>query len=134
MTAKIGSVPVFVSDQNRALEFYRDKLGYQVLMDIPIAGDVRWLIVAPERGETEFILFHPAMANGQSDQMKARVGTWTGIVMLTDDCRRCYSEWKNRGVEFSSEPQQPFWGGWIAEFSDPDGNHFQLVERPAHMR
>jgi predicted enzyme related to lactoylglutathione lyase len=136
MIPTIGSVPVFVSDQNRALEFYRDKLGFETVMDMPMAQDVRWLVVAPVRGATEFILFHPSIAgaDGHAEELKRRVGTWTGIVLLTSDCRAQYKELVDRGVKFTSEPKQPFWGGWITEFSDPDGNRFQLVERPAHMR
>jgi predicted enzyme related to lactoylglutathione lyase len=136
METRIGSVPVFVSDQQRALDFYTDKLGYEVALDMPIGNGVRWLTVRPTPGETEFILFHPALAgpNGQGEEMRKRVGTWTGIVLLTDDCCASYRDLVERGVEFMSEPKQPFWGGWIVEFLDPDGNRFQLVERPAHMR
>jgi lactoylglutathione lyase len=47
MVPTIGSVPVFVSDQNRALEFYRDKLGFEIVLDKAMAQDVRWLVVAP---------------------------------------------------------------------------------------
>lgn len=131
----IGSVPVFVSDQARALDFYRDKLGFEVGMDIPIAQGVRWLTVSPKKGDTEFILFPPAMAgSGEAAEMQRRVGSWTGIVILSDDCRRDYSQLAQRGVEFISEPKQQLWGGWMAEFADADGNRFQLVERPAHMQ
>ena len=66
-TATIGSVPVFVSDQDRALEFYRDKLGFEVVMDMPMAPGVRWLVVAPVRGATEFILFHPNLAGADGE-------------------------------------------------------------------
>jgi predicted enzyme related to lactoylglutathione lyase len=132
-TAAIGSVPVFVSDQERALAFYRDKLGFAITMDMPFAPGVRWLTVAPHKGATEFILFHPAMAGADADEMRRRVGTWTGIVLVTDDCRARYRELQALGVPFTAEPQQPFWGGWITELSDPDGNRFQLVERPAYL-
>lgn len=135
-TTSIGCVPVFVNDQNRSLEFYRQKLGFEVVMDVPVAPNVRWLTVSPSRGATELILFHPSMAgaNGGGEEMRKRVGTWTGIVLLTNDCRAEHRALKERGVKFASEPRQPPWGGWISEFSDPDGNSFQLVERPAHMR
>jgi lactoylglutathione lyase len=131
----IGSVPIFVNDQARALEFYTDKLGFEVSMDMPIAQGVRWLTVSPGKGGTELILFPPVMAgNSEAEEMQRRVGTWTGIVILSDDCRGDYNRLAQRGVEFTAEPKQQLWGGWMAEFADADGNRFQLVERPAHMR
>ena len=134
MIDMIGSVPVFVNDQTRALEFYKDRLGFDVSMDMPISQGIRWLTVTPRKGSTEFILFPPELAGAEADSMRARVGSWTGITILSDDCRADYSRLVERGVQFKAAPTQPFWGGWIAEFSDLDGNKFQLVERPAYMR
>lgn len=134
MIGTIGSVPVFVSDQGRALEFYKERLGFEVAMDIPIGRGIRWLTVTPQKGSTELILFPPAMAGADAAQMQSRVGCWTGIVLLSDDCRRDYAELEKRGVQFKSAPAQTPWGGWMAEFSDADDNRFQLVERPAYMR
>ncbi len=135
-STNVGCVPVFVRDQSRAVEFYRDKLGFEVVMDVPMGPEVRWITVAPKRGATELILFHPRLAGagGQAEEVEKRVGTWTGIVLLTGDCRAEHGTLAQRGVKFTAEPKQPFWGGWISEFADPDGNTFQLVERPAHMR
>lgn len=131
----IGSVPVFVNDQARALEFYRDKLGFEVAMDMPVAQGVRWLTVTPKKGNTEFILFPPMMAGSSgAEEMQRRVGSWTGIVLLSDDCRGDHKRLAERGVQFTAEPKQQMWGGWMAEFADADGNRFQLVERPTYMR
>jgi len=130
----IKSIPVFVSDQERALEFYRDKLGFEVMMDIPVTHGVRWLTVAPPDQPTEFILFPPAMAAGvESDDLRRRVGSWTGIVLTTDDCRGTYERLVEQGVKFAAEPRRQAWGGWMTEMSDPDNNRFQLVERPPNM-
>lgn len=133
MDLAIGSVPVFVGDQERALEFYRDKLGFEITLDVPMGPGVRWLTVAPYKAATELILFHPAIAGAERAAIEQRVGTWTGIVLLTENCRAHYQELSALGVAFSASPKQPFWGGWTAEFSDPDGNTFQLVERPGYL-
>jgi Glyoxalase/Bleomycin resistance protein/Dioxygenase superfamily len=110
ITPTIGNAPVCVSDQNRALECYRDKLGFDIVMDMPMAQDVRWLVMAPVRGATEFILFHPSLAgaDGQTEEWKRRVGTWTGSVLLTGDCRAYYKELVDRGVKCASEPKVLF--------------------------
>jgi lactoylglutathione lyase len=133
MIGKIGSVPVFVKDQSRALEFYKERLGFEVSLDVPIGNGIRWLTVTPQKGSTELILFPPVMAGPDAELMQSRVGSWTGIVIFSDDCREDYSELAKRGVQFKSVPTQTFWGGWMAEFLDADNNSFQLVERPAYM-
>jgi predicted enzyme related to lactoylglutathione lyase len=134
MIEGIGSVPVFVSDQNQALEFYKNGLGFEVSLDMPMGAGMRWLTVTPRKGSTEFILFPPEMAGHEAEEFRKRVGTWTGIVILSDNCRGDYEKMTSRGVTFKTSPTQQAWGGWMAEFSDLDGNRFQLVERPAYMR
>lgn len=133
MELAIGSVTVFVADQQRALDFYRDKLGFEITLDTPLGGGLRWLSVAPYGGATELVLFHPAMAGAERAQIERRVGTWTGIVLLTENCRARYQELLALGVVFTSSPRQPFSGGWAAELADPDGNRIELVERPGYL-
>lgn len=133
---RLGSVPVFVRDQQRALEFYRDKLKFQVLMDIPLSGGKRWIAVAREAGETELILYHPASFAKEETvraELDARVGTWTGIVFLTDDIQHTYRAMHERGVVFETEPKRQPWGGWEAFFQDSEGNRFHLAQRPEGM-
>jgi len=133
---RLGSVPIFVRDQDQALAFYRNQLGFEVLMDIPIGGGKRWISVVRQRGETELILFHPASYSGNSERTEAleqRVGIWTGIVFHTDDIEAAYHALRGRSVIFSGPPKRQPWGGWEAYFSDPDGNQFHLTQRPSGM-
>lgn len=135
MITSLGSVPVFVSDQERALAFYRDKLGFETTFDQRYGPDFRWVAVARRRGETELILFRPSpmIATGdQLEELNRRVGIWTGIVFLTDDIQATYEMLRERGVEFQRKPAPQGWGGIEAVFSDPDGNYFQLVQRQAN--
>lgn len=131
MAIRLGSVPVFVSDLDRALEFYRDRLGLEVVLDIPFGPEFRWLTLAERKGATEVVLFRPARAvlGDRQAEVEKRIGVWTGIVFLTDDIRRDYETLRARGVEFLSEPAARPWGGWEAQFSDPDGNRFHLTQR-----
>lgn len=133
MRMRLGSVPVFVSDQGRALEFYRDRLGMEVVTDMPYGPDFRWLALAEQEGGTELVLFRPArvVLGDRVAEIKARVGIWTGIVFLTDDIHATHERLRARGVEFLAQPSKRPWGAWEAQFSDPDGNRFHLVQRPA---
>ena len=135
MITRLGSVPVFVSDTERALAFYRDKLGFEVVMDYRFGPEFRWLGVARRRGESEIILFRPvaSLVGGRAEELEKRIGVWTGIVFLTDDIESTYQELSSRGVEFTLAPKLQPWGGWEAQFTDPDGNGFHLAQRPANM-
>jgi len=131
MQLRLGSVPVFVSDVERSLAFYRDTLGFEVTMDMPFGPDWRWVTVAQGPGQTELILFHPSKAvlGSQATAVEQRIGTWTGIVLLTDDIQASYQAMIELGVEVAGPPRQQPWGGWETSFSDPDGNRFHLAQR-----
>ncbi|HYP30170.1 MAG TPA: VOC family protein [Blastocatellia bacterium] len=132
MFTRIGSVPIFVSDQERALAFYRDKLGFEVVLDQQYGPEFRWVTVARQEGETELVLFRPvpSIAGNQLKELEGRIGIWTGITFLTADINATYQTLRQRGVEFQTEPTRQAWGGTEALFSDPDGNYFHLVQRP----
>jgi catechol 2,3-dioxygenase-like lactoylglutathione lyase family enzyme len=121
----LGMVPIFVSDQQRALEFYRDKLGFEVVMDDPYSG-YRWITVAPVKSGPQLILYHPGMYPGGDAKLRSRVGSWTGIVFFTDDIHGDYQKLSQHGVHFDDPPSEQSWGGWLASFTDPDGNSFHL--------
>jgi catechol 2,3-dioxygenase-like lactoylglutathione lyase family enzyme len=133
MITALGSIPVFVSDQDRALSFFTEKLGLEVVFDQQYGPDFRWVAVARKKGETELILFRPtpSIAGNQFEELRGRIGTWTGIVFLTDDIEATYRVLRERQVEFQKAPTKQAWGGIEAIFSDPDVNYFHLVQRPA---
>ena len=132
MNIALGSVPVFVSDQDRALSFYCDRLGFEKVFDRQYGPEFRWVAIAKKAGETEIILFRPVRSvfGERLEEFNARIGIWTGMVFLTDDIEATYQALRERGVEFQKEPAKQVWGGMEAIFSDPDGNSFQLVQRP----
>jgi catechol 2,3-dioxygenase-like lactoylglutathione lyase family enzyme len=134
MVTALGSVPVFVSDQDRAVSFYRDKLGLEVVFDRQYGPEFRYVAVARRQGETEIVLFRPvaSIAGGQLQELEKRVGIWTGIVFLTDNIESTYRMLCDAGVAFHNEPTRQAWGGIEAIFSDPDGNYFHLVQRPVN--
>ena len=126
----IGAVTIFVSDQDRSIEFFCGKVGLEIANDYRRA-DFRWVSVRPRPGDTELILYRPVEpVNGeQFEDLRGRIGIWTGIVFLTDDIQETYRLWRKRGVNFESAPEWRPWGGWEARFRDPDGNEFHLAQR-----
>jgi len=113
---KFASIPV--ADQNRALDFYTEKLGFVIAADKPFDGKQRWIELRIPKAETRVVLFTP-------DEHKDRIGTFTGLSFATDDVEATYAEYKARGVEFKGPPQKQPWGTF-AIFHDSEGNSFVL--------
>ena len=126
MTARLHSVVVVVSDQERALGFYRDILGWQVREDNQMSPDYRFLVVVPP-GQATGICLGPEHIHGRNvpgaDDPKD-----TDIYLVTDDLRADYANWTAAGVVFDGEPEPMPWGGFGARFVDPDGNRFFITD------
>jgi len=116
---KFAGVPV--RDQDRALAFYTQKLGFAVATDQPFGGGQRWIELRIPGAETRLVLFTPP---GHED----RIGTFTSLSFVADDVEKTYTELAARGVEFTAPPKKERWGT-SAMFKDPDGNSFVLSSK-----
>jgi catechol 2,3-dioxygenase-like lactoylglutathione lyase family enzyme len=133
---QIGSVQLWVHDQDEALAFYTQKLGMEVQTDVtmPEMGNFRWLTVSPAaEGDVAIVLMAipgpPVMDAESAEQVRTLVAKgFAGTVFLTtDDCQAAYEELSGRGVEFVDRPEQRSYG-IDASFRDPSGNHIRLTQ------
>jgi predicted enzyme related to lactoylglutathione lyase len=133
---RIANSQLWVHDQDEALAFYTDKLGWEVRSDVtmPEMGNFRWLAVGPA-GQEDFSVVlmaipdAPVMDTGTADQVRDLMGKgFAGTVFLTtEDVRSDYEQLKGRGVEFTEAPEErPY--GIDAGFRDPSGNSFRLTQ------
>jgi len=113
---KFVSIPV--TDQQRALEFYTQKLGMRVVTDAPFSPEQRWIELGIPRAETRVVLF---TAPGQEKM----IGGFMNLSFASDDVEATARELKQRGVEFVQEPKKEDWGT-SAIFKDSEGNQFVL--------
>lgn len=119
---KVGAVMAPVSDQDRAIEFFVEKLGFELRSDIAYGEGQRWVEVAPQGAATPVALTPP----GEGGE----VGVMTGIGFDTDDVEADRAALRSRGVDVDEEilregdPVPPMFF-----FRDPDGNHYLIVER-----
>jgi catechol 2,3-dioxygenase-like lactoylglutathione lyase family enzyme len=120
---RIQVTTVFVSDQDKAKDFYVNKLGFQLKFEQQMGPNFRWLEVIPGSGETSIALTLPFPG------MESTVGRPTGMLLDTSDIQTAYDTLKASGVNFSEPPTPQPWGAIQAQFSDPDGNGFTLVQR-----
>jgi catechol 2,3-dioxygenase-like lactoylglutathione lyase family enzyme len=133
---RIGSVQLWVHDQDEALAFYTRKVGMEVRSDVtvPEMGNFRWLAVGPAgQPDVSIVLMaipsQPVMDSETAEQVRDLMGKgFAGTVFLsTDDVRVAYKELKGRGVEFVEEPEdRPY--GTDSAFRDPSGNHIRLTQ------
>jgi len=117
----IGLVSVPSVDQDKAIAFYTDVLGFEKRTDIPFGDNYRWVEVYPPSGNTGVALAPPPP--GSATKME------TGIILNTDDIEATYSALQERGVDVDAEISRMgdtippmFW------FRDPNGNSLLIVQ------
>jgi len=119
MVKRVKFVGIHVRDQDRALAFWTQQVGFQVATDQPMGeGGQRWIELKIPGAQTGVVLFTP---EGQED----RIGSFHNLSFAVDDVEKTYRELSERGVEFTQPPKKEEWGT-SAIFKDPDGNLFVL--------
>jgi catechol 2,3-dioxygenase-like lactoylglutathione lyase family enzyme len=115
----VASIPI--RNQDAALRFYTEKLGFQLLTDQPFNGKQRWIELLIPGAESKLALFTPEGHEG-------RIGSFQPLTFWCDDVLATCKILKARGVEFAAEPKTEIWGT-MAIFKDLDGNQFVLSNK-----
>jgi catechol 2,3-dioxygenase-like lactoylglutathione lyase family enzyme len=133
---KISTAQLWVHDQDEALAFYTEKLGFEVRSDVTLSemDGFRWLTVSPPGQEDMAVVLMAIPGPPMMDEPTTRrveelmAKGFAGTVFLTtDDCHAEYEKLKARGVEFTETPEErPY--GIDCGFRDPSGNSFRLTE------
>ena len=124
MITQLGNVTVVVSDIARARKFFRDKLGLRMSF---YDKKSKWLCF--DAGRVALSCTPP-----WNKKSKKLVGVRTGVSFYVDDIQATYKALKQKGVKFTLRPRKEPWGGILANFKDPDGNRFFLLQMPADFR
>lgn len=115
----IASIPI--RNQDAALKFYTEKLGFKVLTDQPFTPKQRWIELLIPGAESRLALFTP-------EGHENRIGTFQPLTFWCDDVFATARILKAKGVEFAAEPKEEGWGT-MAIFKDVDDNQFVLSNR-----
>ena len=118
MIRKLKFAGIPVKDQDRALDFYVNKLGFEKIDDQPMSETERWLEVAPPGAQTHIMLGLRGQSGGNNTGM-------TGFVLHTDNIEETCATLKARGVTLTQELSTQPWGKW-AQLADPDQNEFGI--------
>jgi catechol 2,3-dioxygenase-like lactoylglutathione lyase family enzyme len=132
MSQGVDVAGIYVRDQQEALDFYVEKVGFKVHTDVK-NGAFRWLTVQhPEQPSFQLGLFMPGppvldAATAAAVQEILAKGAMPPLVLMVDDCRAAYERMKQKGVEFTQEPIDRY-GKVDAGFRDPSGNGWKMIE------
>jgi serine phosphatase RsbU (regulator of sigma subunit)/uncharacterized glyoxalase superfamily protein PhnB len=114
---------VYVSNHERSLDFYVNRLGFSVVADVSLTYDGRWVAIAPPDGQAIIALVAPKPG---TDKHRF-IGRDTQIGFISEDINATYELWQRHGVRFHQPPQQTIFGITFARFRDIDGNGFELI-------
>ncbi len=121
MIKRIKFLGIPVRDQERALLFYTEKLGFRVLTDQQFSETQRWIELSIPGAETGIVLFTP---EGHED----RIGTFVNTSWEVDDVQKAYSALQEKGVAFMGVPQKQPWGTFVM-MKDSEDNQIVLSSR-----
>ncbi len=132
MSQGVQMVGLYVRDQDEALTFYVEKLGFRVHTDVR-NGDYRWLTVQhPDQPSFQLGLMAPGppvhdAATAQTLRAIVAKGAMPPLVLVVNDCRAAYEQLHTKGVEFTQPPMDRY-GAVDAGFRDPSGNGWKMIE------
>ena len=130
MITRLAAVTVYVDDQDEALRFYVDQLGFTKRDDIAFPNGFRWLSVGVP-GQDVAIMLEQVQHSDRALSLPKAVGGNSTWVLFVDDCRKTTARIKSNGVTITGEPtEQPY--GVEATIEDLYGNSYAIVEPSGH--
>lgn len=127
MYNRIAHIALVVKDYDEAIQFYTQKLDFMLLEDTKIDEFKRWVVVAPNGAKECCLLLAKAANEKQLNSVGNQTGGRVGFFLFTDDFKRDYDKFVNRGVTFVRLPKQESYGV-VAVFEDLYGNLWDLLE------
>jgi lactoylglutathione lyase len=118
MIQKIATVAVYVDDQEAAMKFWTEQVGFELRTNQPMGPNGSWIEVAPQGAESCLVLYPKSMMSNHAERKPS-------IVFVTEDIHKTYEAMKEKGVTFKQEPNEMPWGTF-AIFLDNEGNEYVL--------
>jgi len=125
---KTDHITLLVKDQDEAVKFYVEKLGFKKQQDTKFWGDMRWVTVSPKDQPDFELTFVLADSEENLAALGKQAGDHVFMTLQTDDCKRDYQAMKSKGVKFFGKPTEQAWGIEVV-FEDLYGNLYDLVQR-----
>ncbi len=124
MIQQIGQVMLYVNDQDAAVAFWTEKIGFVVVADNK-EGEMRWIEIAPNKGvQTTFVLHNKEMIAKMEPELN--LGT-PSIMFYADNITEMYQDFQTKGIKVGDLVMMPM--GRVFNFADNENNYFALVEK-----
>lgn len=135
MLMRVGTVSVFVADQQRARDFYTEKLGMELRLEAPLfpGSDLKWIEVAPAGAETAINLYKTDASDENWGHYAGTVGKPQSITIQASELEGLAADLRGRGVTILQEPVAEPWGNWMS-IQDSEGNTLIIVADTLSMR
>lgn len=138
MIQKMSHASLFVLDQDKAIDFYVNKLGFELKNNVPMGDNFKWVTVTPPgQPDLEITLLASQPSPMLDEEASGHIrwllenGKMGAGVFETPDCRKTYEELKAKGVEFMGEPKEQFYGTEVL-MKDGCGNWFSVTTQKPH--
>lgn len=115
----ISVASVYVSDQDKSIDFFVNKLGFELVSDDQFGEGQRWIEVKTPEGQTSITI-------SKASEFGMTLGNFAGLVFYSDDVKGTVADLRSKGVEITEEANEQMWGTQ-AQFKDPDGNTYVIV-------
>jgi len=124
----IASVALVVKNYDEAIDFYTNKVGFELVEDTDFGNGKRWVVVAPKNTQGTSLLLAQASTEQQENAVGNQAGGRVFLFLQTDDFYRDFKLMAEQGVQFEEKPREEAYG-IVAVFSDLYGNKWDLIER-----
>ncbi|MEY3539922.1 MAG: hypothetical protein RL188_1339 [Bacteroidota bacterium] len=128
MQQNLAHIAVVVRDYDEAIQYYTSVLGFQLIEDTVLSEVKRWVMVQPKGASNGCMLL---LAKAATPEQEKSIGYQTGgrvfLFLYTDDFKRDFENYTNKGVEFTIPPHVEDYGT-VAVFKDLYGNLWDLIE------
>lgn len=125
--AFLSAVSILVADYDEAIDWYRTKLGFELIVDTAMGGSKRWVVMAPNREAQTRIILAKASGPEQTALIGRQMGGRVGFFLQTDAFDETYANMVQAGVVFREAPRSEVYGK-VVVFEDCYGNGWDLIE------
>jgi len=127
MYQRIAHIALVVKDYDEAIDFYTNKLEFNLLEDTKLSDEKRWVVVSPKGAKECSLLLAKAANKKQLQSVGNQTGGRVSLFLFTDDFWRDYEKLKGKKINFVRPPQKYDYGT-VAVFEDLYGNMWDLLE------
>ena len=123
----LSAISILVADYDEAISWYCSKLGFELIVDTPMGGGKRWVVVAPNAEAQTRIILAKASGSEQTALIGRQMGGRVGFFLQTDAFDDTYARMVEAGLVFREEPRSETYGK-VVVFEDCYGNGWDLIQ------